>query len=96
MEDKQLKGYEKKVYHGAYCNHYFYDYVYSEDLTTPHIKNPDKNEWYRYTKKKRHVFYEDVSKRYSEIIYPELVSKAGRPKGSKDSYKRIRKNKKED
>lgn len=96
MEQKKLKSYEKKVYNGAYCHHYFYDYAYSEDLTTPHIKNENENEWYRYTSKKRHVFYENVSKRYTEILYPELVGKRGRPFGAKDSYKRTRNNKKED
>ena len=95
MEEKKLKSYEKKVYHGAYCSHYFYNYAYSEPLTVTHTKNQNEREWYRYTKTKRHVFYEDYSKRYTEIIYPELVSKAGRPVGSKDSYKRKR-SKKED
>ena len=94
-EQKKLTDYEKKVYHGGTCNHYFYVHSHSENLEDTHVKDPTKNEWYRYTKTKRHVFYEDPSKRFTEIINADLIKQAGRPKGSKDKVKRIRR-KKED
>lgn len=89
------KTYTKTVKRGAYIYYYHYNYSHSEPLTIEHVKNPEKHEWIRYTSKERHVFYEDVDLRNAEIVKPELVSKAGRPVGSKDSYQRTR-SKKED
>ena len=80
-----------KVVHGNGVDYYYtYNYDHSEPRLSPHIKNPNYNEWTRDTKKERHVYYEDVSKRRTEIINPDVIKKAGRPFGSKDSKKRKR------
>lgn len=52
--------------------------------------NGNSPEWYAYNEHERHVFIEDKTLRTTEIIDPSVVKKAGRPVGSKDSYKRTR------
>ena len=88
------KEYHKIVKHATSINHYYYEYKYSEPISTKHIRNNENiPEWYRCTDKERHVFYEIMEKRWTE--YTGEIKKAGRPVGSKDSYQRIR-HKKED
>lgn len=83
------KEYTKRVYGNGRCYTYHYNYSHSEPLTDPKFES-ELPIWCRYTATERHVFIEDVSKRTCEIIDPSALGHRGRPKGSKDSYKRTR------
>ena len=83
-----------KTKSGSY--EYIYHFVYShfEDNNTTHIKDPNKPEWIRKLKDGRAVYYEDLDKRERICLDESKIGKAGRPKGSKDSFRRKRNNKK--
>ena len=73
---------------------YHFIYSHSEPLSKEHIPG-NVPEYIRYNSKERRIFIEDISLRENNVIDASACKKAGRPKGSKDGYKRVRKGNKE-
>ena len=72
---------------------YHFIYSHSEPLNIEHISG-NVPEYIRYNSKERHIYIEDASLRENNIIDASACKKRGRPKGSKDGYKRTRNNNK--
>ena len=68
---------------------YHFVYSHSEPLLSKHVPS-GKPEYIRYNSKERHIYVEDLSLRENRVIDASACKLRGRPIGSKDSYKRVR------
>ena len=94
-KSKQYKEFIRVVRRNGHEWKYHFIYSHSEPLTSEHIPC-GKPEYIKYNSKERHIFVEDLSLRENNVINASACKLRGRPFGSKDSYKRVKRRKDEE